>query len=149
LPRASWTYVVDLWRTSLKIPVEQIAEDYLHEYARTRMLTIGTITIDAEAVPVFGSSMEYVNVTDAQCRVQRFGPGEFTLTPTGTWSPSATSEYPMGWKLSIPRERIELRVTPAVLDQDILVPGLDHYYEGESIITGFANGPVTGQGVRA
>lgn len=185
------SYIVDLWLFSLKPAVEQIAEDYLHEYARTRMLSVGTIEVDGESVRVFGysvfdhafgdmqpqlaqvdnwtwmsiqlqdgrelvllkairkngSTMEYVNLTDAQCRVQRFGPGEFSLTPKASWSPSPECSYPMGWKLSVPSARIDLDIAPAMLDQDILVPGMDHYYEGEVLVTGAVKEPVSGRGV--
>jgi predicted secreted hydrolase len=89
-----------------------------------------------------GTKMQFANLTDKRCQTSHYGPGEFTLTPTGSWTASATCTYPMGWDLRIPAEHLALHVQPSILDQDLYVPGMDHYYEGDAVVTGFAKGPV-------
>lgn len=90
-----------------------------------------------------GAKLQFANLTDQRCNTNHYGPGEFTLTPTGSWSASPTCTYPMGWDLTIKAEHLALHVQPSILDQDLYVPGMDHYYEGDAVVTGFAKGPVT------
>lgn len=89
-----------------------------------------------------GTKLQFAHLTDRRCNTKRYGPGEFTLTPTGSWTASETCTYPMGWDLKIPAERLALHVQPSIVDQDIYVPGMDHYYEGDAVVTGSARGPV-------
>lgn len=95
-----------------------------------------------------GSTMEYAYVIDANCRTTSYGPGEFTLAATDTWKQSENCEYPIAWEIAIPAAHARLEITPAIVDQDIFVPGIDHYYEGEVAVTGrVSGGRVTGRGV--
>ena len=94
-----------------------------------------------------GTKIAWADLTDAQCRTTRYNPGEFTLAATGTWAQSDTCRYPMGWTISIPRASVYLQVASSIVDQDIFVPGMDHYYEGEATVSGWDHGPVDGHAV--
>jgi predicted secreted hydrolase len=94
-----------------------------------------------------GTQMAWADLTDAHCKTTRYEPGEFTLTATGSWQQSSSCEYPMGWEVSIPGAGLQLKVTPSILDQDIYVPGMDHYYEGEAAVRGWDHGPIRGRAV--
>lgn len=62
-----------------------------------------------------------------------------TITATGRWhSPHTRATYPSGWIVHIPAERATLRVTPAVVDQELAVPNQagGSYWEGSGRISG-------------
>jgi predicted secreted hydrolase len=184
-------YEVDLQLKSEKAPVQHMAGGYIFDYARTRMATQGSITVDGKRHNVHGytyfdhewgdqlyvmatvqdwtwismqleddrelvvlvlnhqdgTQMAWADLTDAHCKTTRYEPGEFTLTTTGTWQQSSTCQYPMGWQIAIPRAGMTLNVTSSIVDQDIYVPGMDHYYEGEAVVRGWDHGPVRGRAV--
>ena len=94
-----------------------------------------------------GTQMAWADLTDAHCKTTRFEQGEFTLAATGSWQQSNICTYPMGWEISIPRTGMHLNVTSSIIDQDIYVPGMDHYYEGEAVMNGWEHGPIRGRGV--
>lgn len=75
---------------------------------------------------------------------------DFSIEPEGRWtSPRTGFEYPSGWALRVPGEDLELRVTPALPDQELETPGTTGvtYWEG---LCGFegtrAGAPVRGEG---
>jgi predicted secreted hydrolase len=184
-------YLVDLEMKSEKAPVQHMAGGYIYDYARTRMDTRGTITVNGKKLKVHGhtyfdheygdqlyvmatvkdwtwisvqldndselvvlvlnrqdgTKMAWADLTDAHCKTTRYNPDEFALATTGTWEPSDICRYPMGWTISIPRASIYLQVTSSIIDQDIFVPGMDHYYEGEAAVNGWDHGPVSGRAV--
>ena len=78
--------------------------------------------------------------TDGDCETTQLGATDFTITALGTWSASASCTYPFGWDVAVPSKGLELRVVPLIQNQDIWVPGVDHYYEGASSVTGSARG---------
>jgi predicted secreted hydrolase len=64
-------------------------------------------------------------------------------------SPKSGANYPMRWKVSIPRRQIELDITPAFPDQELITNRSTRvtYWEGAvSIIGKYDNNPVSGRG---
>lgn len=76
--------------------------------------------------------------------------GEFTLTPIQYWKSGATgADYPVGWKIEIPSERLSLESRPALREQELVTSKSTRiaYWEGASRFTGTKAGkPVSGKG---
>jgi predicted secreted hydrolase len=72
-----------------------------------------------------------------------------TIRSTGSWkSPRSGATYPSGWVIRIPSMKARFVVTPAVKDQELIVPGdvRGSYWEGSGRLTGTWKGkPVTGK----
>lgn len=77
---------------------------------------------------------------------QSLGVGEFIIKSGGNWeSPNSGATYPSGWTLEIPSEGIELRITPLLEDQELVVSFI--YWEGAVEVEGTWGGnPVSGRG---
>ena len=74
----------------------------------------------------------------------------YTIENTGTWtSPHNGATYPSGWKISVPNEGAELRITPTIKDQELVsrsILGIT-YWEGSVLVEGRDQGePVSGMG---
>ena len=74
----------------------------------------------------------------------------YTIENTGTWtSPHNGATYPSGWKISVPNEGTELRITPTIKDQELVsrsILGIT-YWEGSVLVEGRDQGePVSGLG---
>jgi predicted secreted hydrolase len=87
-----------------------------------------------------GTQLVIGSYTDENCETTQLGAGDFAITALGTWAASASCVYPQGWNVTVPSKHLDLEVQPLVADQDILVPGQDHYYEGDSSVRGSAHG---------
>jgi len=76
--------------------------------------------------------------------------GEFTLTPIQYWKSGTTgANYPVGWKLEIPSERLSLESRPALPDQELITSNSTRisYWEGASRFQGTkGEKQVTGKG---
>ncbi len=74
---------------------------------------------------------------------------DFETRATGTWTSQRTgATYPAGWRVTIPREGIDLAVSPLLADQELLTPRSTRvtYWEGACSVSGSRAGkPVTGQ----
>ncbi len=74
----------------------------------------------------------------------------FTLVPTDTWtSPHSRARYPMGWEVEVPRERLTIRIMPALEDQELRTGASTNetYWEGAARVAGTRAGrPVRGDG---
>lgn len=71
--------------------------------------------------------------------------GDVVLEPERYWRNVRGVEYPVEWSLAIPSEGLELRVTPALDDQELDV--VFRYWEGAVAVSGTSAGaPVTGVG---
>ena len=72
-------------------------------------------------------------VVGPEGRVRWLDPSEWSWSVTGRWtSPRTGSEYPSGWTIELPSEKMDLVVRPDVEDQENvgeLAGGL-HYWEG-------------------
>ncbi len=71
---------------------------------------------------------------------------DFLIETTGTWkSENSGTQYPSGWRVTIPDEEIDLEITPLMKDQELRVSYT--YWEGAVQITGTWDGqPVNGRG---
>jgi predicted secreted hydrolase len=75
---------------------------------------------------------------------------EFRIEPLGTWySRQSGARYPARWRLTLPREGIQLEVTPTVADQELNTRGSVNvtYWEGSVGVSGTQRGkPLSGAG---
>ena len=69
---------------------------------------------------------------------------EFQLTPLATWkSPATGATYPAKWRVFLPREKIDLMVTPTVANQELRPSRTGAnlaYWEGSVVARGTRNG---------
>ncbi|MBX2860199.1 MAG: hypothetical protein KTR14_03125 [Vampirovibrio sp.] len=74
---------------------------------------------------------------------------EFNVIPIDEWkSPRSGGTYPMGWKINLPEENINLTITPAFPNQELhtQIPNGITYWEGACRVTGTVQGKkITGQ----
>jgi predicted secreted hydrolase len=81
---------------------------------------------------------------------ERLPPGSFTVTKTATWtSPGSGATYPAGWHIVIPAQHADLKIIPAMADQELRLSkmGALDYWEGACTTTGLiGNVQVTGVG---
>jgi predicted secreted hydrolase len=72
----------------------------------------------------------------------------FTVASTGTWtSPHTGGVYPSGWRLRVPQARIDVTLTPEILDQELAnLAGGVSYWEGAVDATDAASGRPVGVG---
>ena len=84
--------------------------------------------------------------------VERDGTGshltreDFTLVPLGQWrSPRTGTTYPSGWRLRVPRFRVDVEITPILKDQELDTRGTTMivYWEGACEVRGFHVGEAT------
>lgn len=93
-----------------------------------------------QARPRRGDPVQWATgaVVDAHCHVRHLGLGDFTITPTGTWTrPDGSCSYPMGWRVEVGRRRYV--VTPYVRDEELRSPPLT-YWRGPARLAGDATG---------
>ncbi len=71
---------------------------------------------------------------------------DFNISSTGTWkSPISNAVYPSGWRMLIPSQGIDLKITPLIKDQELNFAFT--YWEGAVLIEGVVNGiSVSGSG---
>lgn len=70
---------------------------------------------------------------------------EVTVEPTGSWvSPIDGARYPSGWRIRVPGRGWDLRVDPAVLDQELRVAF--RYWEGSVRVSGTGEGGADASG---
>jgi predicted secreted hydrolase len=85
-----------------------------------------------------GAQVEHLARTDIRARVTR------------RWtSPATGAIYPLGWELSLPGHDLQLQLTAALDDQEMITTGSTGvtYWEGSVSVNGRAGGaPVTGRG---
>jgi predicted secreted hydrolase len=77
------------------------------------------------------------------------GAADFQIQPTGSWtSPKTGGTYPMGWNVTHADPSYELRLVPALLDQELVSEGsAPSYWEGAVDVVGTRAGrPVSGLG---
>jgi len=90
-----------------------------------------------DALMLDGSHIYAATVNRRDCTTVRLGAGQFDITPLDAWTPpDGACSYQMGWNVSIPSEGLEFTVEPVFPEQDIWVPTLDRYWEGEATVSG-------------
>lgn len=89
------------------------------------------------------SSGTYVAADGSTTRLE---PDDFRIEPVGRWrSPRTGSEYPSGWRVTVPGQNLTLEIIPYIVDQEMQVSY--EYWEGAVRVTGSAGGqPVGGNG---
>lgn len=75
---------------------------------------------------------------------------DFSIQPVGPrWvSPKTQGDYPMGWKITVPSEDLQLSLTPAFKEQELLTAGSTGvaYWEGSTQVSGSKQGrPISGE----
>jgi predicted secreted hydrolase len=92
----------------------------------------------------------YGTLVDAAGAARHLAAGDFTVTPTATWtSPATGAEYPAGWTVSIPGEKLEIRLSPTVPGQELDTRSTTGvvYWEGSQRVTATrAGSPLGGEG---
>lgn len=70
---------------------------------------------------------------------------DFQIRSSATWkSPHSGGLYPAGWEIRVPSEQLELRITPAVADQELAPEATGvRYWEGSCKVTGRDRGKPT------
>jgi predicted secreted hydrolase len=77
---------------------------------------------------------------------RRLDAGQFALEPEGEWASPRGGTYPARWRVRLPSENLDLRVTPALADQE-LARATICYWEGAVEVEGTDGGrPVAGRG---
>ncbi len=68
------------------------------------------------------------------------------LEVLGSWqSPRTGARYPAGWRLRVPSQSLDLTITPALAEQELVLATI--YWEGAVTISGTAGGqPIAGRG---
>lgn len=83
------------------------------------------------------------NFIDRDGRCQSLSFGAFRITAKRSWTSSRTgTEYPSGWKVSVPSLEIELDLEPVVQDQELNTARstMVVYWEGACAVTGSVHG---------
>jgi predicted secreted hydrolase len=92
----------------------------------------------------------YGTLVDAAGATRNLAAGDFTVTPTATWtSPATGAEYPAGWTVAIPGEELEIRLSPTVPGQELDTRSTTGvvYWEGSQRVTATrAGSPLGGEG---
>jgi predicted secreted hydrolase len=71
----------------------------------------------------------------------------FAMTPQRVWKSARTgANYPIGWRVRLPRHNVEFTVKAALDDQELALPALT-YWEGAIDVSGTREGkPISGRG---
>lgn len=67
----------------------------------------------------------------------------FSIAPSDAWtSPHTRARYPMGWQVTVPRERLALTIAPVLEDQELRTGESTNetYWEGAATVTGTRGG---------
>ena len=72
---------------------------------------------------------------------------DFEMTPESFWkSPETKANYPIGWRVAIPKEQLEFRIEPVLANQELVFSPLI-YWEGAFDLIGTRAGkPIRGRG---
>ncbi len=72
---------------------------------------------------------------------------DFQMTPESFWkSPATKANYPIGWRVALPKEKLDFRLQPVLPDQELVLGPLI-YWEGAFDLTGMRAGkPICGRG---
>jgi predicted secreted hydrolase len=79
----------------------------------------------------------YGTLVDANGAVRTLGRDAFTVAVTGRWtSPVTGADYPAGWTIELPGDRLEIRLAPTVSDQELDTRATTGviYWEGSQVV---------------
>jgi predicted secreted hydrolase len=97
-----------------------------------------------------GYPLIYGTIVDPDGTARHLDRDAFTVDVTDRWrSPSSGAEYPAGWIVRIPAERLEIRLEPTVADQELDTRSTTGviYWEGSQRVDATRDGrPVGGEG---
>ncbi len=89
-------------------------------------------------------------IVETDGRTRHLAREDFRITATGRWKSADTgADYPSGWTLEIPAERLRLDVTPTVKAQELVARTMGGvvYWEGSCRVSGtWGGGKVAGVG---
>jgi predicted secreted hydrolase len=89
-------------------------------------------------------------LVEADGRARYVPYGDFETASTGAWrSPHTSGRYPSGWIVRLPKEALELRLEPALEDQELVAKSMGGlaYWEGSVRVSGTSGDRrVTGEG---
>jgi predicted secreted hydrolase len=88
------------------------------------------------------------SLVDVRGGVRYLGRDAVVVEATGTWtSPHTRAVYPSGWRLRVPSARVDVRLVPVVLDQELAgTSGGISYWEGAVEVRDFSSGRRLGAG---
>lgn len=90
------------------------------------------------------------SLIDGQGRIVHLSLSDLQARITRRWtSPATGAAYPLGWEISLPERRFNLRIAPCLDDQEMVTTGSTGvtYWEGCIAVKGSDGGaPLTGQG---
>jgi len=79
----------------------------------------------------------YGTLVDRDGTVHHLDRDAFSVEVTGRWtSPATGADYPAGWRVSIPGERLSIQLTPTVADQELDTRATTGvvYWEGSQVV---------------
>ena len=109
----------------------------------------------AETRPQYANGVIEGTYSDPNCGITHLTRNDFTITPLGMWQSAWVPQgwgdfqciYPMGWRIQVPSQRIDVQVQPYFPEQEIIVPQIpgvlrvgDRYWEGDATVTGTDTG---------
>jgi predicted secreted hydrolase len=72
---------------------------------------------------------------------------DFQMTPESFWkSPVTKANYPIGWRVALPREQLEFRIEPMLSDQELVFSPLIYWEGAFDLIGRRAGKPIRGRG---
>ncbi len=84
---------------------------------------------------------------DGSGRVETLGASDYAIEPRGSWkSPKSGGEYPMGWRVTVPRLGIDLMIDAEMEDQELVTTSSTGvaYWEGAVRARGTSRGKRAG-----
>jgi predicted secreted hydrolase len=100
--------------------------------------------------PAGRPAIAYGTVVGAGGDARDLPPGSYSVEAVGQWtSPRSGATYPSGWRIRVPGEHLDLRVTPVLADQELDTRATTGvvYWEGAVRVEGQrASMPITGRG---
>ena len=105
------------------------------------------ITLSLVRAPDGSYPLVYGTLVDAVGGSHHLAAGDFTVTPTGSWtSPATHAAYPAGWTVSLPGQNLTLTLAPTVPQQELDTRASTGvvYWEGSQVVTATRAGATIG-----
>ena len=85
------------------------------------------------------------SIIAADGEVTHLNADDFSIAETGKWrSPKSGITYPSGWRVSVPKAGLNLKIDPTVRAQELLTPGSTGvtYWEGRCLVSDGGERPI-------